>query len=189
MRLHEREKLVREAGADLKSALIEWSRKFGERLTFAEEIKIVSGELGDWLGSMAKYAIRAERHGDTSKPGGLACLAIFLLVLVGTGCDVHFHTTPPATVAPAQSAPPLCYSGGYVYRCPPPRAYRPRPARPAHVHGPACSHGQRPHVAPSRPASKRPSQGGPTSKPAQRGPQPRSRVRAVPAPSRKGRRK
>lgn len=72
MKLHEREKLIREAEFALKSALIDWSSSFGDKITFAEEIRIVSGELGGWLGSAAKYAIREERHGDTSKPGGLA---------------------------------------------------------------------------------------------------------------------
>jgi hypothetical protein len=196
MKLHEREKLTREASASLKESMIAWAKQYGERLTFAEEIKIVTSELSDWILVLTKYAIRDERHGDTSKPGGLACLAIFVLALAATGCDVNVYTTPAPTYPTAQARPlpparTVCYPSGqcvcYGYPCRGPDAYRRpvysgsypgpvRPARPAHTHGPHCHH---PHPSTGGPARPRPQ-----AQPAKRGPAPRSKSRARPAPQR-----
>lgn len=201
MKLHEREKLTREASASLKESMIAWAKQYSERLTFAEEIKIVTSELSDWILGMTKYAIRDERHGDTSKPGGLACLAIFfVLALAATGCDVNVYTTPAPAYPTAQPRPlpparTVCYPSGqcvcYGYPCRGPDAYRrpvysgsypqsarPRPVHRPHTHGPNCHHGQPSTGGPARPR--------PQAKPAKRGPAPRSKVRARPAPSRKG---
>lgn len=72
MRLHPREQIVRKAKLALSEKLIEWMREHGETLTFAEELRVVGGELGDYISRMAKYEIRKERHGDDQKPGGIA---------------------------------------------------------------------------------------------------------------------
>lgn len=71
MRVHEREKIVREAQSDLSEKLLDWMTKHDDQLTFAEELRVIAGVLGDHLSQMAKYEIRRERHGDENKPGGL----------------------------------------------------------------------------------------------------------------------
>lgn len=72
MKLHEREKIVRDAKLALSKKILEWMQEHSEKLTFAEELRVVGGELGDYISRMAKYEIRRERHGDDSRPGGLA---------------------------------------------------------------------------------------------------------------------
>jgi hypothetical protein len=72
MRLHEREKIVREAELALSEKLLEWMQEYSDKLTFGEELRVISKELGGTVSRMAKYEIRRERHGDDSKPGGLA---------------------------------------------------------------------------------------------------------------------
>lgn len=72
MELHERQKIVREAKLALSEKVLEWMQEYTDSLTFAEELSVVSGELGDYLKRMAKYQIRRDRHGDDQKPGGLA---------------------------------------------------------------------------------------------------------------------
>ena len=72
MKLHEREKVVHEAKMDLAEKVLEWMQTHRKNLTTAEELKVVSGEFGDYMQRMAKYAIRRERHGDENQPGGLA---------------------------------------------------------------------------------------------------------------------
>jgi len=72
VKLHPREEKVRQARLALSEKLIEWMREGADELTFAEELRVVGGELGDYVGRMAKYEIRRERHGDDQKPGGMA---------------------------------------------------------------------------------------------------------------------
>lgn len=40
-------------------------------LTYYERLRVMASLIGDALGTTAKYGIREERHGKTSKPGGL----------------------------------------------------------------------------------------------------------------------
>lgn len=40
-------------------------------LTEAEKLRVVNAIASDWIAGVAKYAIRDERHGNTSTPGGL----------------------------------------------------------------------------------------------------------------------
>ena len=69
MRLHQRETLVREVKNRLSQAFLDTFR--GVKLTNAEELKIVNEVSSDWIGSILKYQIRDERHGNTDTPGGL----------------------------------------------------------------------------------------------------------------------
>jgi hypothetical protein len=41
-------------------------------LSTGEEIRVVTAAISSRLGTVAKYMIREERHGDTGTPGGLA---------------------------------------------------------------------------------------------------------------------
>lgn len=59
--------LVREAEVQLRTAVL----KILEGLTEAEGLRVVNAVLSSHVGSVAKYAIREERHGDLDKPGGL----------------------------------------------------------------------------------------------------------------------
>lgn len=65
--LHPRERLVTKAKLDLQMA-IEGPL---EGLTEAEKLRVVNSVLSSYIGSVVKYAIREERHGDLEKPGGL----------------------------------------------------------------------------------------------------------------------
>jgi len=68
MKLHPREKNVREAELKLSKFLIELQKE----LTPGEYLRVVAGKLSDTWGSTAKYIIREERHpGEPDKPGGL----------------------------------------------------------------------------------------------------------------------
>jgi len=74
MKIHEREFIVNEAECEIEKAFIDVmiEIKSKHELTIGEEIKIVTSVLTHWLGSIAKYMIRDERHGDSDKLGGLA---------------------------------------------------------------------------------------------------------------------
>lgn len=69
MKLHQRETLVREVKNKLSRAFLDTFRDV--ELTNAEELKIVNEVSSDWIGSILKYQIRDERHGNTDTPGGL----------------------------------------------------------------------------------------------------------------------
>ncbi len=66
-RIHPREKIVREAASKLRLFLVEVTKD----LTEAEGLRIVNDVLSSHIGSIAHYAIRAERHpGEPDTPGG-----------------------------------------------------------------------------------------------------------------------
>lgn len=70
-RIHSREAAVKAAELDLSKAILDVVEKRG--LTDAEALRCVNAAFGDWIGSIAKHAIRAERHpDDPEKPGGWA---------------------------------------------------------------------------------------------------------------------
>ena len=69
LRLHPREMPVQRASADLRQAVCDWRDRHD--LTEAETLAVLTEVLGGSIGSIAKYAIREERHGDPDKPGGL----------------------------------------------------------------------------------------------------------------------
>jgi hydrogenase maturation factor len=69
MRIHHREENVRRATMALNKALIDTLTK--EALTAGETIRVLMAVFGGHLDSIAKFAIRQERHGDEDKPGGL----------------------------------------------------------------------------------------------------------------------
>lgn len=69
MRLHQRETLVREVKNKLSKAFLDTFKD--AELTNAEELKIVVEVSSDWIGSILKYQIRDERHGNSDTPGGL----------------------------------------------------------------------------------------------------------------------
>lgn len=64
-RMHPRVQVVNEAECKLREALSEIRKD----LTEPEYLKVVANILGDEVGTIAKYAIRQERHGRTDKPG------------------------------------------------------------------------------------------------------------------------
>jgi len=66
-RIHPREKIVREAASRLRLFLLEVTKD----LTEAEGLRIVNEVMGSHIGSIARYAIREERHpGKPDEPGG-----------------------------------------------------------------------------------------------------------------------
>jgi len=65
MKLHPREAIVRQARSELCDQIGHVDSKFG--LTHSEMISILS----EAILSYTKYAIRIERHGDASVPGGI----------------------------------------------------------------------------------------------------------------------
>jgi len=67
-RIHEREKLVTAAEIELRKATM----KAAEDLTQGEYLRVLVNVLAGVISSIAKYAIREERHGDPDTPGGLA---------------------------------------------------------------------------------------------------------------------
>ena len=70
-RLHPRERIVRKAENDLRSAVIDIVHK--AELTTGESLQVVNGALSGWIAGVAKHAIREERHpGEPDKPGGFA---------------------------------------------------------------------------------------------------------------------
>lgn len=68
MKIHEREQKVLVACAQVQRDYLLAVKD----LTTAEELRVIATVFGDILGSIAKYAIRQERHGSTDKPGGVA---------------------------------------------------------------------------------------------------------------------
>ncbi len=69
MKIHPREEKVRAAENDLRKAISDARAKYD--LTAFEELRIATQVFADVAGSIAKYGIREERHGDPNKPGGL----------------------------------------------------------------------------------------------------------------------
>lgn len=69
MRIHEREQRTRAAALELSGAILDIVKKHD--LSEGETIRVVAGEMSNYLQSIAKYMIRDERHGDPEKPGGL----------------------------------------------------------------------------------------------------------------------
>jgi hypothetical protein len=71
VKLHPREERTRTAANELATFLVNLVKKHG--LTEGEALRVVSGELGAWVGDVAKWMIRGERHpDDPDQPGGLA---------------------------------------------------------------------------------------------------------------------
>jgi hypothetical protein len=72
IRMHKREQLVQDAEIALMDAINEWYRSDAvAKLTEWELVSLLSSQLSNRLGGIAKYAIRDERHGDRNKPGGV----------------------------------------------------------------------------------------------------------------------
>lgn len=65
--IHPREHAVRAAEIKLREAIATATAG----LTEAEALRAVNAVASEWIATCARYAIREERHGDTSKPGGL----------------------------------------------------------------------------------------------------------------------
>lgn len=66
MKLHEREMIVAAADVDLSMFILKLMEKHD--LTAAETCQMLAGQIA----TVCKYQIRVDRHGDASKPGGLA---------------------------------------------------------------------------------------------------------------------
>lgn len=69
MKLHPREQVVTDAENEVRTALVEAIKKY--ELTTGEELRILANLFGSEVGTIAKYIIRQERHGNTDTPGGL----------------------------------------------------------------------------------------------------------------------
>jgi len=67
--MHPRELIVRKAVHELVNALAALSVK--HQLTEAEQLRVIHTAYTDQVSSVIRYMIRAERHGDTDKPGGV----------------------------------------------------------------------------------------------------------------------
>ncbi len=67
---HPRAEVTRKAENDLEKAYSEISEKYD--LTTGERLRVLSNALHSGLSSIAKYAIRHERHGKGGKPGDIA---------------------------------------------------------------------------------------------------------------------
>lgn len=68
-RIHPRESMVRAAESRVRNALANETHG----LTEGERLRVIAAVFGEAVGSIAKYAIRAERHpDDPERPGGLA---------------------------------------------------------------------------------------------------------------------
>lgn len=70
MKIHEREPMVKRSAIALRDAVDKW--RDVHKLTTPEELRVLNQVFGSEIAAIAKYAIREERHGDSSKPGGLA---------------------------------------------------------------------------------------------------------------------
>ena len=70
MRIHPRETTVRRAESELREEILRVVEKHD--LTEAEALRMVNNVCSFWIADVAKYAIRQERHGNMSTPGGLA---------------------------------------------------------------------------------------------------------------------
>lgn len=69
-RLHPREIAVQAAAADLGLVLSEW-RLAHEDLTDLEALSIMNDVFSASIGSVVKFMLRVERHGDANRPGGM----------------------------------------------------------------------------------------------------------------------
>jgi hypothetical protein len=69
MKIHPREQRVREAQNDVSTYLSLVKRE--NELTEAEMLRVVNNVCHEWVGGVAKYWIREERHGNSDTPGGL----------------------------------------------------------------------------------------------------------------------
>jgi len=71
MKLHDREKLIREAQSNLNFTIDKWSAIYSD-LTFGELLKVISNVHNAQIQSLAKQMIREERHPENlDMPGGL----------------------------------------------------------------------------------------------------------------------
>ena len=68
-RLHERERVVEAARAELGTAIAEIVKK--HELTLGETLRVVSSAMGGEVQLVARTLIRYERHGSGDKAGGL----------------------------------------------------------------------------------------------------------------------
>lgn len=68
-KIHPRELVCNKARTDLDEAVAGALEK--HELTEAEELRVLNEVFHRYIGSIAKYAIRRERHGNEDKPGGL----------------------------------------------------------------------------------------------------------------------
>ena len=66
-KIHKRERVTNEAANKLRIAIADATRG----LTEGESLRIVNQVCSEWIGTMAKYHIRIERHDDPDKAGGL----------------------------------------------------------------------------------------------------------------------
>lgn len=71
MRVHPREAAVVEAESKIRLAVGDVLYAEAADFTDGETVRILTSVFGDLLATHAKYMIRAERHGDTDRPGGL----------------------------------------------------------------------------------------------------------------------
>lgn len=69
MRIHRREQAVHAAEHELTRFILDLVKK--HELTEGEQLRVVNAAASSYIGGMAKYMIRDERHGDPSKPGGI----------------------------------------------------------------------------------------------------------------------
>ncbi len=67
-RIHPRETNCNKARSDITSAILKAVETY--ELTEAEQLRVVNAACSEWIGGIAKYAIRQERHGNTETPGG-----------------------------------------------------------------------------------------------------------------------
>ena len=70
MRIHKREFTVRQAELEITEAVHKITDK--HKLTTWEMLRVVNVALSGVIGSIVRYEIRNERHGNYDKPGGLA---------------------------------------------------------------------------------------------------------------------
>ena len=66
-KIHPRETIVVDAENELSCACHEITGN----LTTSEKLRVLASVLSSQVGHIAKFCIRAERHGDTNQPGGL----------------------------------------------------------------------------------------------------------------------
>lgn len=67
-RIHPREELVKKAELKIQEVFLEVT----EGLTTGEVLRVCASVFGSQVGTIAKYAIRRERHGNSDRPGGWA---------------------------------------------------------------------------------------------------------------------
>ena len=72
LRIHPREKLVRDAEVVLLELVCKWlDSTEANKLTEWEGVRVLNQVLGLQIASLAKFSISKERHGDEDKEGGL----------------------------------------------------------------------------------------------------------------------